>query len=66
VWVTFIDELSMLGEQTVSMMSTVVADNPAQRTFKIVRQPADGRAHALTLAEQHRLTYDAIMERVKR
>lgn len=66
VWVTFIDELSMLGEQTVSMMSTVVAENPAQRTFKIVRQPADGRAHALTLVEQHRLTYAAIMERVKR
>jgi DNA mismatch repair ATPase MutS len=66
VWVTFIDELSMLGEQTVSMMSTVVADNPAQRTFKIIRQPADGRAHAVTLAERHRLTYAAIMERVKR
>lgn len=66
VWVTFIDELSRLGEQTVSLMSTVVLDNPAQRTFKIIRQPADGRAHAVSLAERHRLTYAAITERMRR
>lgn len=66
VWVTFIDELSVLGEQTVSMMSTVAIDNPAQRTYKIVRQPADGRAHAVSLAERHRLTYAAITERMRR
>ena len=66
VWVTFIDELSVLGEQTVSMMSTVAIDNPAQRTYTIVRQPADGRAHAVSLAERHRLTYAAITERMRR
>ena len=64
VWVTFIDELASLNEKTVSMVAAVVPDNPTQRTFKIIRKPADGLAYAVSLARKHRLTYQDIRERI--
>ncbi len=66
VYVTFIDELSRLGPSVLSLMSTVLPDDPTQRTFKVVRKPADGRAHALVLAQAHGLTRAAITARVRR
>lgn len=64
VYVTFVDELTALGNATVSMVSTVIPDNPALRTYKIVRQPADGLAYAAAIAEKHGLTYRSLRRRI--
>jgi hypothetical protein len=64
VWVTFVDELASFGPQTVSMVSSVVPENPTLRSFKIVRLPADGLSHAMSIAEKYRVTYRDLMERL--
>jgi DNA mismatch repair protein MutS len=64
VYVTFVDELASLNEACVSMVGTVVLDNPAERTYQIVRKPADGLAYAAAIAGKYGLTYRQLKERL--
>ncbi|HEY2240837.1 MAG TPA: hypothetical protein VGI21_18695 [Streptosporangiaceae bacterium] len=66
VYVTFIDQLASLSPACVSMVAGVDPSHPADRTFRVVRKPADGLAYAAAIAGRHGLSYQRLKERIAR
>ncbi len=64
VYVTFIDQLASLGPACVSMVAGIDPANPTERTFRVVRKPADGLAYAAAIAGRHGLSYQRLKERI--
>lgn len=64
ICVTFLDELTSMSPKVVSMVAQVESDDPTNRTYKLIREKANGVAYAVSIAEKYRLTYDCLKERI--
>jgi DNA mismatch repair protein MutS len=66
VYVTFIEELASYSDATVSMVASVDPADPTVRTYKVVRQAADGLAYAISIVQKYGLDSDQLRRRLLR
>jgi DNA mismatch repair protein MutS len=66
VCVTFLSALASRSGRIVSVVSTVREEDPAVRTYRVVRRPPGGRSYAVAIAEKYGLTYESVKARVPR
>ena len=64
--VTFLDELTKHGPETVSLMTTIESENDHRRTFQIFRRGADGKAYAIDIQEKYSLTSKDLERRLNK
>jgi DNA mismatch repair protein MutS len=65
ICVTFLDELSRLTSDTVSLVAGVDPEKRTQRTFVVTRRPADGLAYAHAVASKHGLSREELGKRLQ-
>ncbi|KXP04385.1 DNA mismatch repair protein MutS [Tsukamurella tyrosinosolvens] len=63
VYVTFVDEIALLGDGVVSMTADVPGA-PSARTFRVRRGRPQGLAHAAALARRHGLDAETLRRRI--
>jgi DNA mismatch repair ATPase MutS len=63
VFVTFLDELATFDPCVVSMVAQIELGT-SNRTFRVRRQPPDGRAYAEAMARSHGLDTDSLLRRL--
>ncbi len=64
IFVTFIDELSKYNKDIISLVAQIDRHNN-KRTYRIIKQDADGKAYAKSISKKYHLSYEEIISRIK-
>ncbi|MBA8792915.1 DNA mismatch repair ATPase MutS [Friedmanniella endophytica] len=65
VYVTFVEALATLGQETVSMVSATDPEDPTRRTFQVLRSAPTGHHYAKALAERYGLVRGAVTDAIE-